>query len=318
MKISPIKKYKTPGYPTRNSVSSNPDLVRKNIPSSWKTNKVIPWALSLYFLTSNNSKTNVTDKIQTEIVPKEVKPDALPAEETTNENPVAIAPVFVHGNGTGSWGCVVINPPAFMNEADARYIIEEELAKEGIFFDKKDVIVDEIVFERNYENLRYRLNELDDDENSFDHFISNKREKVDTLVIDGYCSKLNLAYEYITADDEIKLGGEISGSSVSSYDTKKAAENLREKLKEYGKINAVVFYDPFYSTEIYGRSEDEENNLDSVDEINKIENQIDGSMVEQTWYYDREQISKGSVELLKKQVRDFIFWLKKEGILIQK
>ena len=71
----------------------------------------------------------------------------------------------------------------------------------------------------------------------------NKKEKY-PVEMDAYSSHLNLAYEFVAVDDYYKFGGEISGSTAQSYDVIKAAENLREKMKKYGKINTVIFYDP--------------------------------------------------------------------------
>jgi hypothetical protein len=42
-----------------------------------------------------------------------------------------LAPIFEHGGGRASFGCVVVSPPAFMSEEDAADIVREELELAG-------------------------------------------------------------------------------------------------------------------------------------------------------------------------------------------
>ena len=44
----------------------------------------------------------------------------------------AVAPIFVHGEGRGASGCIVMNPPVFLSEEEALQILGEELARAGI------------------------------------------------------------------------------------------------------------------------------------------------------------------------------------------
>ncbi|HBO43451.1 MAG TPA: hypothetical protein DD670_05880, partial [Planctomycetaceae bacterium] len=52
--------------------------------------------------------------------------------ETSPPRVGVVAPVFEHGEGSGSTGCIVMTPPVFLSEEEAMQIIKDELAKHGI------------------------------------------------------------------------------------------------------------------------------------------------------------------------------------------
>ena len=114
MNAQPVRRQKVPRYPTRLEVQANPTLLEKHLPPAWKTHAEMAGLVGV-LLTANacvdlaqNSGTNPTVKH------------------------AIVAPIFVHGEGRGAVGCVVVNPPVFLSEQDAMQVIREELKKAGV------------------------------------------------------------------------------------------------------------------------------------------------------------------------------------------
>lgn len=303
MKISPVRKYKTPTYPALKDFLTQKNILQNNVPNKWINNKVVSTALAFFFLSSSaNSKKNIIEtKESIEIHDKDQSENDF--IDIHNVNKISsIAPLFLYGDGKGASGCVVINPPVFMSEVDARQIIESTLMKEGIIFDKKNYKIEGLFFEeKNYWDELYGESDSDD--------LGYSKKNRDTVEVDAYSSELNLAYEFVSVDDYFKFGGKSDGSTVQGYDVVEAAENLRKKMKEYGKLNTVIFYDPMPNPERENPKNESYESLKSWDYGFNIEKNEEPRFD----YFTAKQ--NESVELLKKQISDFIEWIKQEGLL---
>jgi hypothetical protein len=107
--------------------------------------------------------------------------------------------------------------------------------------------------------------------------------------MDGYNKELNLAIQYVSADDYYKFRSDDGcSSSVQGFDTKRAAELIRKELNANGKTNSVVFYDPMPSVSF-------EDNED--------------------WVKSQKEAEKEASKQLLAQVTDFIKWIKKENFI---
>lgn len=283
MKKSKVKSYKIPSYPARDLFVLNPGLLKKYVPQSWKKNKLVWGALAAFVLGGYNkaeaaakSKEEMNQN-QTQISGESLKNNSLAENETERSKAAKVAPVFINGEGRGALGCVVISPPVFLSEEEAREIITGELKKENIIFDKIDMPVEEITFMETFEQYDWGA-ELP------------LMVKDNALVLDGLDTKHNLGYEYISREDYFPMGGERSNSTVQAFDVKRIAQNARDKLEDYAKINAVVFYDP-------------------------MEEMVTDSYSEDAYEQAFVSAKQKAAEKLKAQVRDFVEWIKKEGIL---
>jgi hypothetical protein len=290
MKIKPVKHYKDPGYPTRASMLLNPSCLSECVPTRWKGNRMLATMLAVYLLGPENTdaqSANVTGERPAMVKGDRESRESTPVQQDARREQLSsIAPIFVHGDGRGTTGCVVMNPPVFLSEAEARQIVEEELMKEHIVFDKKNVTLEDVAFQKDY-----------------GHF---KGDAV-PVTLDGYSTQYNLAYEIVTAEDYHKFGGEYSNSTVQSYDLVTAAENLRNKMKEHGRKNVVVFYDPLLNdepTEEHSKAYDKMLRHDELSQGDRFATLEDWGRAEKN----------RSIELLKRQVSDFIEWIKKEGL----
>jgi hypothetical protein len=326
MKVSPVKSYKTPSYPTRSQARKDPGLLKADLPHRWLNGKLVTGAIAAYLLCSLKGDTSAGLKAKPGItLDAERKNDTSQKENRVPSEPVYVAPIFPHGDGVGAFGCIITNPPAYLSEEDARYIIEEELMKEGIVFDRKNVKIDEIIFSPQTDDDPFNTDDSEQGEKkpARPRYGWMSEEKPDTLALDGYSSGLNLAYEFVSGDEYNKMCRDDSHSTVHVYSTVEASEVLRDRLKSIGKMNAVVFYDPLYSPakEVWEGVYRSAEKADPYDlrplekEIKQKDEAYDkGARKEEEHFisfYDKP--NNGSKELLRKQVRDFIVWLKKES-----
>lgn len=277
MKIKPIKKGKAPNYPTIEHYVEHPELLSKNIPESWMRNKYVATSLATFILLGNPKTRIQTNQIGTEILDKinsEVKDNTI--SEVTDS--FKIAPIFAHGDGAGATGCVVMSPPVFIPEDEAKKIIFNKLAEEGFTIDT--VNTESIEFK----TKQIAISCIGQEE------LSKYPEVEVKMKLDGYESNMKLAIEFVSVDDYQKFAEKenLWGCSVTEYDTKKAAEIIREELVANGKTNAVIFYDPITSIDF------ERNN---------------------DWRKSEIIARKDAEKLLLEQVEDFIKWFKKENII---
>ena len=301
MNIEPIKKYNIPKYPEKSEIIRNPAML-KAIPERWKDNISIGVALSSIIaltLTGCGSSQAGTNGTSTD--------NGNVSSNTVSSIQAAVAPIFEHGGGRGSFGCVSVVAPSFLSEHEALQVIKEEALKYGI----------------NFENLKYGdspkkgINELEnvdipetklyfapksDDQGSLiknNNFIDSTKKG--NLTLDGYDADKKIGFEFISVDDYKKwAGNEKVWSSIETYDVKNTAKLLQKGISnKNGDSNIGIFYDPMPLDEVFI----------SADEIAKKE----GKSV------DYHEISKKVIEMadeqLRLQVRDFLEWLKAQGVI---
>ncbi|MCL2158340.1 MAG: hypothetical protein FWH48_02915, partial [Oscillospiraceae bacterium] len=91
--VTPVKKYAPPKYPTQKEAALAPELLRK-LPSRWKKNAAVAAMLGLAALNSCG-----------------VFEAKIAGYSPNSENFLNVAPIFIHGEGMGSLGCMMIAPP---------------------------------------------------------------------------------------------------------------------------------------------------------------------------------------------------------------
>jgi len=279
MEIKPVKIKKKPGYPTIKTFIENPELLSKNVPFAWIRNQYAATTLATFILCGcGNLSNGQKEKPTIVVVSKDIKKDKSAAIKSVKNDPIKVARIFSHGDGTGAIGCEVMSPPVFISEDEARKIIFTALKKENLIFSTTNTPV-----------LKFAAPPIANDCFFNDKKLKNAKNAKVEIQLDGYNKQYNLAIEYVSADDFKKFkNDDACMSSVEGFNTKGAAELIMNELKNQGTTNAVVFYDPmprisFMSTEMYGNPEIRINNL-------------------------------ARVQLLA-QVKDFIEWIKKEGII---
>lgn len=278
MEIKPVKLKRNPGYPTIKTFAENPALLSKNIPFSWIRNQYAATTLATFILCGCGNQSNTQkEKPELVIVNKDFTKNKFLEIQSVKQDAVKIARIFSHGDGSGAIGCMVMSPPVFISEDEARKIIFTALKAENIDISTANTPV-----------LKFTAPPIAN--SCYDENDNKKQTKVE-IKIDGYNPQYNLAIKFVsTFDYDQFTSPDGCMSTLQEINTKKAAELIRAELMAQGKMNAGVFYDPIPSY-----------NFDPEQKTHKTEK-------------DPQLLAR---ELLKAQVKDFINWIKREGIISQ-
>lgn len=203
-----------------------------------------------------------------------------------------VAPLFVHGNGRGALGCVATNPPVFLSEDEARQVINEEAKRAGITFQPERVKLTRILAPVTY---------------SAPGSPEGRTSRM-TVEFDGSDKRHSIHYEYFSkADFETCRGWfDFNGSTVSVFNISDAARTLQKGLEQAHPTGSyAVFYDPCVGSkdvrEALGLKEDDRRTTEGTpeEEFDRI-------------YQKKQEMAR---EQLRLQVRDFIAWLKAQGVI---
>ncbi len=237
MRITPQKKYSSAGYPTHDDVDERLDLLQ-HIPTRWQTNPAVLTALASVTMLSATGLSGCGQRI------------------------AGVAPLFQHGNGRGTFGCVVVNPPVCLSEDEARQIVNDEVKRLGISFE--------------------------------DPAKRGWLAAIASDPYDGIDREHGISYVFVSSEE----GMSPSMSTVSQSDTLTRAQHLAESIRIDGTRAVAVFYDPM----AHGTA---------VRKAGKID-------WEATWKHRQETRKAGQAaarEQLREQVKDFVAWLKAQGIM---
>lgn len=198
------------------------------------------------------------------------------------------ARVFSHGRGvsrpvlplhTDLAGRIATPPlPIVMDETDAFRIIIEEMEAYGLHFSRDTSAI---------EGVQIPIAEL----NGRNMTVFNQSSG-GTLLLDGFDEKLNVGYEFISTGDVLEWQGwdrQAQDEAKIALDLRAGAKALAQNLDgKTGETVVAVFYDPANS---------DPNHLRKLSDEDVI------------------RIHEQDQENLRQQVRDFIAWLKAEGII---
>ena len=276
MKMKSVKQIRQPNYPTLEYYTAHPELLYKSMPKSWIKNKYVATSLATFILLGSPKSKVLANLSPIEIVDK-ISSNEKGQTVAEKQDSIKIAPIFVHGKGTGATGCIVMSPPVFISEDEAKSIIFKALKAEGIKFGTIDC-----------PEMKFTTAPIAND--CFDDEDTTKLSKANVeLKMDGYNKELNLAIQFVSANDYFKFRSDDGcWSSVQGYNTKKAAEIIRDELIANNETNVVVFYDP----------------------ITRIDFKRNKS-----WEKSEKEARAEAEKLLLNQVNDFIKWLKQEKII---
>lgn len=314
MGSQPLDRYRSPDYPTRAELAADADGLTDHLPAAWSADGRLAGAVAFFFALSGSgcgsahqpdgrtavapASTPTTGStsapaVDTSAPVVAIEPPAPgPGPEPTVQPALslasghapaalAVAPLFEHGDGAGATGCVVVAPPVFLSEEEALALIRQELERHGIELSKTDVPFAEIQIARR--RTRYERGPSGELTRKDDEVAGSRK----SLTVDGMAPSHHVAIELVSRADYFDLGGVMSGSSVQSYDLKKVAAELAERMRKEGKrpIYFGVFYDPVsrMSMRRMSRSTD--------------------------WKAVQARLQAESKTKLKAQVQDFVRWL---------
>lgn len=301
MKVQSVRRYIRPRYPTCDYLTEHPELLGL-IPERWRHNRLVLAVLSMVALLILSRQSLATDEDK-----------AVPSASR-------VAPLFVHGDGRGAFGCVVVNPPVFLSEDEARQVILDEAKNVDLDFAADTLTLKDVTVP-----VTDKFDSLDERDTAKDSVTKGEkttktiRTQKRDLVLDGYDHKHGVAYEVISKKDfdewergrnttvtrtnsngNVQIISSFSMSSVSRYDFKAVAETLTNGLAQTkGQAVLAVFYEPCA-------------HAPKMDRL-----KVDATEADQKAYWlKREKAAKQlGAEELRQQVRDFIQWLKAQGVI---
>lgn len=159
MKVKPVVYYKKPGYPAGADIQSHPELLKK-VPDRWAKNSVVLTALGMSLALcacaapegagqgsagqggiepggagqngmnpggrdrENAGQASASQDSESQSGRDSGGPEEDGGTEGGTEGKGLVAPVFIHGGGTGAYGCVAVTSPFFLSEEEAYEIIK--------------------------------------------------------------------------------------------------------------------------------------------------------------------------------------------------
>lgn len=271
MKVTPMRKYARPDYPDRGILDRHPELLRL-VPKRWQGNALVIGALTLMCAVSLCGR-------------------KIMATENPNATVPRIAPIFSHGEGRAAFGCVIVNPPVFLSEDEARHVIIEEGTRSGLRF-SQDI--------KAPKQISVPITSLRDSISGGSSIMGSRQEH---FSIDGWDGKHKVGFEFVSAANyNAWLGSEDAGGSIQRWNILGAAQSLRSGLAQ-AKLPGTyaVFYDPCARRDHYSASPAAGSPKPA------------GSQ----WDFDAERaMAKAQARAeLRKQAIDFIKWLKVQGVI---
>ena len=201
--------------------------------------------------------------------------------------------------GWARYGCRVINPPVFLSEDEAAKVIQDEARRAGINFSKDGRKLPNIEMPTNA-----RLEIVTKKDGTTEWVPKTDMQVLPSLSLDGFDKKRNIAYEFVSKQDlHAWQTGVTDMGSVGREDlitTAKALASGIAKTKPGGAFG--VFYEPLTSWEEARKKA----GLPASGKGNDFNAQ--------------EKVMKAAAneivrEQLRAQVKDFIKWLKAQGVI---
>ncbi len=263
MEIRPVGGKQAPNYPRREDFS--PETLKAQPPQRWAANKAALIAMgTLATVLLAGCVSFGGAPLASDIVTEETAGITVPMETPVIDAvlpggvlalTIPIAPLFVHGNGMGAYGCQMVAPPVFLSEDEALSLINDVAKDYGLEFsaqvsaDFTDVLEPSV-------NIMQPENALPSDT-----YI--------TLCPDFMDASHGVAIEFVSVEDVKAWHRDTGvGCSVEQYDTVGAAAQLSDALDDaYSAtiLTAGVLYDP---CELSEKSESASREM-SVDQLKK-------------------------------------------------
>lgn len=218
-RISPVRIHPAPAYPQQPVIASDPALLAR-LPLRWQRSRRAASCAGLFALLT---LTGCSMPVSQQTSQPSPSPSPTPA-------PFKV-PFFVHGEGLGSFGCVMVAPPVYLTEDDAKEIVGQVAAGYGVSFSAAKAI----------QGVDIPRTSLFYDFNSP---LPSMPAALGTLDLDGYDNAKNIGYEYVSMEDV--RAWSVQGavwSSVEDYRVKDTASLLHTGLQK-ADIPVAVFYDP--------------------------------------------------------------------------
>jgi hypothetical protein len=298
MYAGPVAVVVTPGYPTSLAVGANPALLARHLPANWQQRELAALAGALLAAGAAGCEQTRMPTTAGSGTHAKLAPGAT----------AIVAPVFRHGEGLALTGCVVAARHAYLTEDEALALIADELRPYGIDLSQRDV------------PLRgARVPHATED--CYD-WVGRTRAYRPTqwshVKATGLDPQHRVAVTFSSRDDYYHVAGpwheRVMGTAYR-IETKAVADYFAAAVQgQRAGVYFGAFYDPllFSPTPIdypalcelqrKGRSDDP----DSVAEAERVQ---------AMWKRTKRMTEEEARDALRAQVRDFIDWLKAQGVI---
>ncbi|MDR3675538.1 MAG: hypothetical protein P4N24_08610 [Acidobacteriota bacterium] len=330
MNSRPVSRYKTPRYPTRLEVLADHTLLEKHLPPAWKSCAEMAGVVTL-LLAANNCTGYSQEDIR-----------------AVTGKPAVVAPIFAHGEGRGATGCVVVNPPVFLSEQDAMQVIREQLGKAGVTLSASHVALQDVVipqFRQEFSQPGWNpkivptgdakvffLDALDTRKRvgveyvSYGHYFDLGGEQSGSTVQDYDFKRIAAGVDKAVAKSHNLYFGAFydpvspSRGDVEKWDRLRTLYDERNKLKDPQAAAQKDAEIKRLRDEVNAEEAEARRPIDALySERSKLKDpaQIAQKDAEIRRAYDRmlAPARAKSRELLEQQVKDFIDWLKGQGVI---
>ena len=280
MNATPVRRYRQPVYPTRLEVLSDPALLKRNVPSTWRAVPELTGALALLLAVDSTG---------------------------CSKSRSAVAPIFEHGEGRGVMGCVVSAPPVFLSEEEAWQVISEELERHGVTLTRTNDLLQGMRIPRvEYHGREGKPIRLKPAESA---------REARTWQPDAADATRKIAVEFISHDDFRRLCPStavhgwfsVTISTAHEERIRDVARFVAEEVKEKGRDK--VFFGTFYDPVSKQNAEDREKIQTAMRTVTTDEEELEAL---------EKGVARPKAEsrrLLRLQVQDFVKWLQGQGVI---
>ena len=288
--LSPLPNYKSPSYPTKEQIQLHTELL-KIVPRRWARNPVVLTALSLVLSAGLTACGTASDSILPDSNSAPAASDALGASNSASSGNSAISAASAEDSTANSANDPeALDIPIFAHGTGRGSYGCESVAP-PVFLSEEEamqVIEEECAAQGIDLTGQKTISGTFPATSTLPEAVSggaSDQTYTGDLSLDGYSEDLGIGVEFVSTDDILDWKADTGmAATVEEFDLKGTAQRLADCTD-----NVAVFYDP------------------TADDYREFTGSNEESYVENS----REQ----SLEELRAQVRDFLQWLKAQGVI---
>lgn len=288
--LSPLPNYKSPSYPTKEQIQLHTELL-KIVPRRWARNPVVLTALSLVLSAGLTACGTASDSILPDSNSAPAASDALGASNSASSGNSAISAASAEDSTANSANDPeALDIPIFAHGTGRGSYGCESVAP-PVFLSEEEamqVIEEECAAQGIDLTGQKTISGTFPATSTLPEAISggaSDQTYTGDLSLDGYSEDLAIGVEFVSTDDILDWKADTGmAATVEEFDLKGTAQRLADCTD-----NVAVFYDP------------------TADDYREFTGSNEESYVESS----KEQ----SLEELRAQVRDFLQWLKAQGVI---
>lgn len=288
--LSPLPNYTSPSYPTKEQIQLHPELLR-TVPRRWARNPVVLTALSLVLSAGLTACGTASDSILPDSNSAPAASDALGASNSSSSGNSTISVASAEDSTENFAGDpATLDIPIFAHGTGRGSYGCESVAP-PVFLSEEEamqVIEEECAAQGIDLTGQKTISGTFPATSTLPEAISGSESDqtyTGDLSLDGYSEDLGIGVEFVSTDDILDWKADTGmAATVEEFDLKGTAQRLADCTD-----NVAVFYDP------------------TADDYREFTGSNEESYVENS----KEQ----SLEELRAQVRDFLQWLKAQGVI---